>query len=225
MDKITTIVFLSLNCFVIFGQSNCEKCKEIFKNGDFVKAKDECLKASQDGDPICQAYLGIIYLEDSDTYNAKIWFEKSATQGNPIGQNGLGYLYQNGFGGLSKNIDKANEWFLKSAEQNNSDSQFWLGENLFLSGNKTEGYKWTLRASLNGSSDAQFNLGAILYNGEGTEENDSLAIIWFIISATNGNEKSKNFVDDLKLKLPDDEFQNYIKMTQDYVNKNPQVIN
>lgn len=198
---------------------------EIFKTRDFAKAKDECLQASKAGDPLCQAYLGIIYMSEKDMCNARIWFEKSANRGNPIGQNGLGYLYQNGLGELPKDIKKANEWFLKSAEQGNSDSQFWLGENLFLSGNKTDGYKWTLKASINGSGDAQFNLGAMFYNGDGTEKNDSLAIMWFIISATNGNEKSKDFIDDLKAKISDEDFRNYLKMTQVFVDKNRQVIN
>ncbi|MCH7523682.1 MAG: sel1 repeat family protein, partial [Bacteroidetes bacterium] len=129
MKKILIFIFLILNVLV-FGQSNSEKCVETFQAGDFSKAKSKCILASQNRNPICQAYLGIIYLSESETYNAKIWFEKSANQGNPIGQNGLGYLYQNGFGGLSKDLEKANKWFLKSAEQGNSDSQFWLGENL-----------------------------------------------------------------------------------------------
>jgi len=224
MDKLVLIVLLNFNFILVFGQSLCEKCQDIFKSGDFAKSKDICLKASEVGDPICQAYLGIIYLSENDTYNAENWFEKSANQGNPIGQNGLGYLYQMGFGGLDKDTSKANELFLKSALQGNTDSQFWLGENLFLSGNKVEGYKWTLKASLNGSADAQYNLGAMLYNGEGTEKKDSLAIMWFIISATNGNDKSKIFVDDLKSKISDNDFQNYLKVTQDFVNKNTQVI-
>jgi len=225
MDRIVIIVLLSFNFLVTPGQSNCEKCQEKFKNKDFLKAKDVCLKASEVGDPICQAYLGIIYLSESDTYNAKIWFEKSANQGNPIGENGLGYLYQSGNGGLSEDTVKANEWFLKSALQGNSDSQFWLGENLFISGNKTEGYKWTSKASLNGSRDAQYNLGAMLYNGDGIEKNDSLAIIWFIISTTNGNKKSKSFIDDLRLKISDEKFKNYFKIAADFADKNPQIIN
>ena len=64
----------------------------------------------------------------------------------------------------------------------------------------------------------------MLYNGEGTEKKDSLAVMWFIISATNGNEKSKSFIDNLKTTISDDEFQNYLKVTQDFINKNTQVI-
>jgi TPR repeat protein len=154
----------------------------------------------------------------------EIWFEKSANQGNPSGQNGLGYLYQQGDGGLPKDLEKANDWFLKSAQQGDSDSQFWLGENLYLSGNKTEGYNWTLKASLNGSKDAQFNLGVMLQNGEGTAKDETLAIIWFIISATNENERSKQIVDNLKEKVSEDQFRSYMMKAEAFVKQNPQAI-
>lgn len=224
MNKAFIWVFLSINIFAN-GQSSCEKCITFFKSKDFANAKNDCILASQSGDPACQAYLGIIYLSESDMQNARIWFEKSANSGNPNGQNGLGYLYQNGMGGLSKDLTKANEWFLKSAEQGNSDSQFWLGENLFLNGNKSEGYNWTLKASLNGSSDAQFNLGAMLNNGDGINKDESMSIIWFLISATNGNDRSKKIIDNLKSRVTDEQFQNYIKRAEDFIKLNPQVIN
>lgn len=224
MNKVLAIIFLTVGNLT-FGQTSSDRCKTKFKAGDFRNAKVECISASESGDIICQAYLGIIYLSESDTDNAKIWFERSANLGNPIGQNGLGYLYQNGFGGLPKDEEKANELFLKSAEQGNSDSQFWLGQNLFLSGYKEEGYRWTLKASLSGSRDAQFNLGAMHLNGDGAKKDESIAIIWFIISATNGNEKSKEVIDNLKSKIPNEQFQDYINRAEDFIKQNPQVLN
>jgi len=224
MKKILFLILFGVN-LVASGQTECEQCQEKFKSGDFSASKEICISASETGDPICQAFLGIIYLSESNLDSAKIWFEKSAIQGNPTGQNGFGYLYQNGFGGLEKDIEKANEWFLKSAEQGNSDSQFWLGENLILSGKEKEGYEWTLKASMNGSRDAQFNLGALLQNGQGVEKNDTLSIMWFIISATNGNENSKGVVDNLRNRISEEQFKIYLEMTRDFVNKNPETIN
>lgn len=223
MSKVLLLILIHVNVFA-FAQSNCKKCEEQFKKGEFAKAKEDCVIASKSGDANCQAFLGIIYLSNSDTDNAKIWFEKSANQGNPVGQNGLGYLYQNGLGGLSKDITKANSWFLKSAKQGNTDSQFWLGENLFLSGRKSEGFQWTLKASLNGSPDAQYNLAVMYLNGEGTKRNESSAMTWLIISATNGNYKSKSFIDRLKAKLTKEQYQNYYKTTEEFLKKNPKVL-
>ncbi len=224
MNKILVLFFFTFKVGLTLGQSKCDLCAEKFKVKDFVGAKPLCILAAKDGDPICQSRLGIIYLSESDSDNAKIWFEKSANQGNPSGQNGLGYLYQQGDGGLPKDLAKANYWFLKSAQQGDSDSQFWLGENLFLSGNKSEGYKWTLKASLNGSSDAQYNLGAMLQNGEGTAKDETLAIIWFIISATNENERSKRIVDNLQQKVSAEKFREYIKKAEGFIKQNPQAI-
>lgn len=224
LNKILIPLLLSLSGLT-FGQSSSEKCSAKFKAGDFTSAKAECILASQDDDAVCQAYLGIIYLSNSDTDNAKIWFEKSANFGNPIGQNGLGYLFQNGMGGLPVDLQKANELFLKSAEQGNTDSQFWLGQNLFLSGDKEEGYKWTLKASLTGSRDAQFNLGVMFTNGEGTKKDESLSTTWFLISATNGNEKAKGVIDNLRTRISDEQFQRYRAMTEEFIKQNPQVLN
>lgn len=219
----TIVLFLSLSLSV-FGQSPNETCKFKFKAHDFSNAKAYCLVAAQDGDIMSQTYLGIIYLSESNTDSARVWFEKSANQGEPSGQNGLGYLYQHGSGGLPRDIEKANEWFLKSAKQGNSDSQFWLGENLFLGGNKKEGYEWTLKASLGGSANAQFNLASMLHNGDGTTKDEAAAIMWFIISATNENDQAKEFVDGLKAKLSPSAFQDYIKKTEDFVKQNPGVV-
>ncbi|MEQ1584480.1 MAG: tetratricopeptide repeat protein [Cyclobacteriaceae bacterium] len=127
--------------------------------------------------------------------------------------------------GLPKDIEKANELFLQSAEQGNSDSQFWLGQNLFLSGNKEEGYRWTLKASLSGGRDAQFNLGAMFFNGDGTNKDESIAIIWFLISATNGHEKSKEIIDNLKSKISNEQFQDYINRAEDFIKQTPKVLN
>jgi TPR repeat protein len=214
-------LFVSISSY---GQSDCEKCKLAFDAKDFSKAKEVCLAAAKAGSADCQAYLGIIYLSESDLSNARKWFEQSALQGNASAQNGLGYLYQNGLGDLSKDIAKANEWFLKSANQGNSDSQFWLGENLYLSGNKKEAFQWTQKASFNGSTDAQFNLGVMYLNGEGVSKDESLGVAWLIISATNGKDKAKEFIDLLRPKLPKDQFQIFIRKAEELTKQNPMAI-
>lgn len=217
------LILLHLSIFAP-DQSECKKCEEQFRKGEFAIAKTDCIAAAKNGNASCQAILGIIYLSESEIDKARLWFEKSANQGNPIGQNGLGYLYQNGLGGLTKDITKANVWFLKSAQQGNADSQFWLGENLYLDGKKSEGYQWTLKASLGGSGDAQYNLALMYLNGDGTEKKESAAISWLIISATNGNDKSKSIIDKLKTKLTKEQYQDYYKATEDFVKKNPKVL-
>lgn len=91
-----------------------------------------------------------------DYFEATKWFRLAAEQGNPIGQNVLGYMYYRGEG-VSRDYRQAADWFLKAAEQNFALAQKNLGL-LYQNGfgvplNYGEAYKW-LTLAVNGSSPA-----------------------------------------------------------------------
>ena len=144
------LLFLSFYLDTFAQQEDVSEIQTICRYLDLSKKLEipihSCLEATKQGDSKIQTYIGIYYLEKSDFNNAKKWFEKAAIQGEPNAQNGLGYLYQFGYG-VEKDRKKANELFLKSAKQGNPDSQYWLGENLFLDGQQKEGFKWTKKAA------------------------------------------------------------------------------
>ena len=61
-----------------------------------------------------------------DYEKAVYWFEKSAEQGNVIGQYNLGNMYENGEG-VKQDYAEALKWYKKSAEQEYSKAQTNLG--------------------------------------------------------------------------------------------------
>lgn len=213
---------------LVFSTSNIQDttmqmCRNAFQNKDSNGVIKYCMSFAENGSDTAEVYLGVIYLSESDFENAKKWFDKSAALGNADGQNGMGYLYQMGFG-VPKNIEKANEYFLKSADQGNSDSQFWLGENLFLEGKQEQGFKYTRQASFGGSPDAQYDLAVMYLNGQGTQADSLQSNIWFVISAINGNEKAKDYIDAVRQQMSKRSFQKIIQLAKDFVTQNPSVL-
>src|SRR5271163_4275478 len=64
--------------------------------------------------PDAQVRLGNEYLDKKDYSSAMIWFRKAAERNNPIAQNNIGWLYDNGLG-VNKDYTEAMNWFRKSA--------------------------------------------------------------------------------------------------------------
>ena len=58
---------------------------------------------------------------------ARLWYEKSAEQGNPLAQGMLGLMHEYGEGGLPVSKEKARVWYEKSAEQGYPNAQYNLG--------------------------------------------------------------------------------------------------
>jgi TPR repeat protein len=176
-------------------------CSDVAAQKWIEQSPQECVKLVNSGDARMQAFVGIHFLGASDFKTAKLWLSKAAEQGEPMGQDGLGYLYQSGQG-VEKNIKIANEYFLKAAKQGNTDAQFWLGENLIVSGNYEEGARWTGQAARKGSADAQFNLAILYRDGHGVKKDEGYMYFWFTAAAMNGHEKSKELMDKLNAQLP-----------------------
>lgn len=180
-----------------------EACSDLAYKQRIQQPQETCVKLVRTGDAHTQAVVGIYFLGNHDYVNAKQWFRKAADKGDPNAQNGLGYLYQFGYG-VTQSRKKANDYFLKSAKQGNSDSQFWLGENLILSKDFKEGAYWTDQAARNGSADAQFNLAILYRDGRGVSKDVGYMYFWFTVAATNGHKKSKELTHNLNAELPKD---------------------
>ncbi|MGY8436295.1 sel1 repeat family protein, partial [Klebsiella pneumoniae] len=87
--------------------------------------------AGENGDVEAQYALGLMYLYgeilDVDYQQAKIWYEKAATQNDPRAQVKLGLMYANGLG-VNQDYQQAKSWYEKASVQNDVDAQFLLGE-------------------------------------------------------------------------------------------------
>src|SRR5215469_1014170 len=81
--------------------------------------------------PEAQARLGNDYLKQKDYSSAMTWFRKAAERDNPVAENNIGWLYENGFG-VKQDYTEAMNWFHKAASQGNAEAQNnigWLYQN------------------------------------------------------------------------------------------------
>jgi len=154
-----------------------------------------------------QAHLGYMYEEGfgviQDYKEALKWYQKSADQGNAVGQNNLGLLYAKGLG-ISTDYGEALKWFRKAAEQ-----EYALGQNnlglMFRDGNGvtqnySEAMKWFQKAADKGYAIGQFNLARIHENGKGGEKDLFEAKKLYIRAAKQGNKYAQDACTRLNIK-------------------------
>ncbi|RHZ48137.1 hypothetical protein Glove_557g58 [Diversispora epigaea] len=126
------------------------------------------------------------------------WFLKSAEGGNIIGQNNLGYCYDNGIG-IKKDQRKAFQWYLKSAEGGSSNGQLNLGYcyHYGIGTAKDEGkaFRWYWKSAKGGNHLAQNNLGYCYKDGIGTIKDEEKAFQWYLKSAEGGEKFGQNSVE------------------------------
>jgi hypothetical protein len=81
-------------------------------------------KAAQDGDVQSQFLLGTFYTVGKgvpvDYQKAVTLLTQAAGQNNAMAQAMLALIYFNGEGGIPKNLDEAEKWARKSADQGNA---------------------------------------------------------------------------------------------------------
>ena len=120
------------------------------------------LGQAQNGDPVAEEKLGILYYKGKDVPQdygkAFAWAMEAAIQGNPIAEGDVGACYGNGWG-VHRNEEKAFAWYLKASED--------------------------------GLPGAQRAVGVRLASGEGTLPNIPQSIVWFQKAAIQGEEEAK----------------------------------
>lgn len=93
--------------------------------------------------------------------------------------------------GVKKNYSEAFKWFKKSAEQENSDAQYMLGECYYhgrrVAQNYSEAVEWYKKSAEQENSKAQYMLGKCYYYGRGIAQNYSEAVKWYKKAAAQGD--------------------------------------
>ena len=126
--------------------------EELFKE----KSMDQLLELSRKGNVEAQCKLGIIYYEEENVEEAKIWLEKSANEGNIEAQSNLGAIYL-----LEGNNKEAKVWLEKSGKKNNMQAQVNLAIVYFLENNIEEAKKWYEKAVYQGYRQSKDGFGII----------------------------------------------------------------
>ena len=144
---------LFLLCLVLPFSSGCarERCP-----GGLDRSVQRLRQNAERGCAEAQAILAQFALR-IDNDKAFMWYSKSAEQGHPWGQHGLGVCYSFGFG-VPRDEEVATKWFRKAAEQGLASSQHALGQ-AYLRGygvpkDEAEAAKWFHKAREQRDRDA-----------------------------------------------------------------------
>jgi len=144
---------------------------------------------ARSGDKEAQYWMALLYgdgrLVPKDDATARDWMLKSAEQGYPPAQEGMGRVY---LGRMTKNSSvrdygDADRWFRLAATQGNAEAQFWLGtgyeQGWFGGVDYGEALKWLRKAADQGHPNAQFCLAQMYEEGHGVAQNNVVAGRWY----------------------------------------------
>ena len=188
-------------CLVVFlaGAGHCQSSQ----------TGSQLLPKANAGDPEAQFQLGLLYQRGSlntpkDETKAFAWFQKSALQGNPKGENALGIAYGHGFG-VAEDPKNAFEWFYKAALQGNAAAQHNLAA-LYRSGrgtpkNENIAFDWTLKAALNGETSSQLLLCSTYQKLSSGEEDLTMAYAWCLISRASASSEPRSHLSEKQMEL------------------------
>jgi hypothetical protein len=190
--------------------------KESSDTGDKKRSFELQRSAALQGHLDAQVNVGISFLfgdgvGQSDS-SATEWIRKAAVSGLPSAQCKLAELYSTGRG-VELNDAEAASWFKKAADGGDVVAIRKLGlaydEGRGVSKCGAEAYRLLIQAADLGDSDSQFKLGCMFIQNEGIPQGlDEVvrvrhAIIFFKLSAEQGNKVAEEIFLELKSTLPE----------------------
>ena len=121
---------------------------------------------------------------------------EDARRGNKIAQYNIGYYYHSGTGGVSRDYQKAAQWYQKSADQGYASAQLNLGA-LYSDGsgvpqNQAKAAELYRKAAEQGNGAAQYNLGLCYSNGKGVTRDYTAAAYWYRKAVDQGHAAAQN---------------------------------
>jgi TPR repeat protein len=107
-----------------------------------------------------------------------------AEAGDARAQSLLGYAYYHGRG-APRDDAEALRWFRRAGEAGDAEAQFHLGviNDAGVPPDHAEAAVWYARAAAQGHAQAQYNLGLAYATGEGVQQDNVRAYMWFNLAA------------------------------------------
>lgn len=138
------------------------------------------------------------YRKGSEAYQrgdykiALIEFRDLAAEGSATAQYNLGLMYEQGLG-VPKDMAKAEEWYLRAADQGKPEAEYRIGLMLESRIDGTRDLKsarvWFRSAAEKGVAAAQFRIGSAYHLAQGEARDDTEAKKWLLRAA------NQNFTD------------------------------
>jgi TPR repeat protein len=182
-------LFLSAVSYQSFDTPELEYALNATDEDDYPKAFDLFQRLANQGNPIAQYNLAVMYdygLASNNHSQMVTWYLKAAEQGISQAQFSLGILYSQGRE-VNYDLEQAVFWLKKSASQDNIDAQSFLGA-MYVDGFGVErdyelANQLFTKAAEKGDPVAQYNLGMSFLKGRGVIQDFIEAHKWLNIAS------------------------------------------
>ena len=173
------------------GAEEFAEAEQLLNEREYGEAIEKLKIADSKGHPEAMYIIGLLneqgkgrwFASDSDALSG---YRKAASPpfNNAKAQYKMGVFYEEGRGGLDRDIVKALEWYNKAALQKNPDALFRVGMALKNGdGNEPVDYEKMIRyfteAAQSGLAEAQYQLGYCYENGIGVPLSIIQAKLWY----------------------------------------------
>lgn len=138
---------------------------------------------------------GLSYYDEGDYAQAFKTLDQLARDANPLAQQALGVMYENGQGVRQDNA-QALYWYRKAALQNNASAQYLLSlmieRGMGTEKNQNEALLWMHRSAENGNAIAQYKIGLLEMQTKKSNAADfKKAAYWFGLAAAQGDPQAQ----------------------------------
>lgn len=151
---------------------------------------------------------------------ANFWFLQAAQKDVPNAIYNLGVLNHQGLG-VEQNLDKALYWYREAAKLNHAEAQYNLGishiEGIGTDYDPALAAEFFERAANNGIVEAAYSLGLIYENGLLGNVKLEEAMLWYNISASQGNLEAQKAMEQIakKLQIGTNDIDNFVERMQE----------
>lgn len=152
----------SFALLLLIGQSiayanNVDSGIAAIKAGKYAEALKIIRPLAAGGDPVAQRLIGEMYYQGQGLPLNKVlsfkWNEAAADQGDMLAEYSVGYLYEMGEG-VTRSIDKALDYYKKSALQRYAPAQVKVGD-IYRDRDRSMAVTWYNLAMQNGSDEGR----------------------------------------------------------------------
>lgn len=151
---------------------------------------------SESGDPSAMYSLGMLYLNGKSIEKNELkgleLIRLSAEKGYDLAILFIGYIYEFGRYGVSKDINKARYYWLKLANKNNIIAQICIGESYQTSKDYKSAFEWYTKAYQNGSFYAAYYIGIFYEFGFYVKKDFQKALKYYQEASNKGSLLANN---------------------------------
>ncbi len=193
MRSIVFACFLSVITSVGMAQP-VEEARDAYRAGNFELAFVLASAAADQGDPVAQNLLGVLFLHGDgvprDVDRAVGYFRDAIAGGNVLAMANIGDAFLDGAEGLEINPEEVFDLLETAAAAGNAGAQNGLGlfyhRGVLADPDYARAMEYYLMAYEGGDMDAATNIGLLVLRGQGVQQDYDIARQWFELAAEGG---------------------------------------